>query len=384
MHESLLLHTLATNMRILDRYLFTEILGPFLFGLCIFATLLFAGDLLRKLMKLVIETGVPASQMLRVLLYRLPSVIVLTFPMATLLAVLLAFGGLSMRGEITAALAGGASFHRLMVPVYVFGVLVTGVMMVFDEVVVPPANLAADELLIALGAKAQKEQGGVLLRDPASGQIQSIIYASRFDATRGVLDSPYIFVMPRGELVAVIRARTAVWDKDRQTWQLTDPLIKPVGRTQEEIKRWDLEIAGKGLTRTIGQTPAQIEEAATKLVPANMTFVQLSQYIARIGSRPGPHPDLNEALVERQNKLALPFACLVFATMAAPLALRPQRSTTAIGLGLSVVIILLYYVVWYYACLLGENGRLPPVLAAWAADLVTAGLGFALVSRASG
>jgi lipopolysaccharide export system permease protein len=127
----------------MDRYLLSEMLLPFLFGVGAFTTLVMAASSLFELVRLVVEAGLSISVALQVFLLRAPGIIVLTFPMAMLLATLLAYGRLSADSEITALRACGVSLYRLVVPAVLLSLLVTALTFLFNELVVPVSNRQA-------------------------------------------------------------------------------------------------------------------------------------------------------------------------------------------------------------------------------------------------
>src|SRR5215475_12682249 len=101
--------------KIVHRYIFAEILVPFLLGLSIFTFVLLLARLL-KLIELVVNRVIPATQVLGIFIYLLPAFLELTVPMAMLLAILVAFGRLSTDTEITAFRASGLSLYQLTPP----------------------------------------------------------------------------------------------------------------------------------------------------------------------------------------------------------------------------------------------------------------------------
>ena len=84
-----------------------------------------------------------------------------------------------------------------------------------------------------------------------------------------------------------------------------------------------------------------------------------------------------------QLRIAVPWACLIFAMLGAALGSRPQRSSSSVGFGYSVVIIFVYYVIMSFSRALGESGTLPPLIAAWTANLVFLVISIWLCSRAN-
>jgi lipopolysaccharide export system permease protein len=74
---------------------------------------------------------------------------------------------------------------------------------------------------------------------------------------------------------------------------------------------------------------------------------------------------------------------LVFALIGAPLGIRKQRSTTGVGIGLSVLIIIAYYIGMSFLGVLGQNGKLGPTEAAWGCNAAGLLVGLLLVWRSS-
>ncbi len=77
---------------LLDRYLWRQLRGLFLFGVSIFTVLLMFNHLF-LLARLVFQRGAPLGTAIELLMYRLPYFLAFSFPMATLLAVLMRRGG---------------------------------------------------------------------------------------------------------------------------------------------------------------------------------------------------------------------------------------------------------------------------------------------------
>src|SRR5581483_6330705 len=110
---------------------------------------------------------------------------------------------------------------------------------------------------------------------------------------------------------------------------------------------------------------------------------ELRRYIDNLREQGASTKILRELQVDLANKLAIPFTSMVFALIGAPLGLRRLRGGAAVGLGVSILIIFCYYVLWHGTTVLAENGQIPPALASWLANLVGLGVGGALVVRAA-
>jgi len=141
---------------------------------------------------------------------------------------------------------------------------------------------------------------------------------------------------------------------------------------------------GESNTRQVNleKTPRQLQ--LYQKDPEQMTFAEISQMVAYLRVHPDrPLEKIREMDVERWNKLSLPLSSLVFALLAAPLGIKPQRSASSVGLGLSVFIILIYWMIWHYTCSLAIQGNLTPIAGAFTADVLGIAAAFALLRRAS-
>ena len=79
----------------------------------------------------------------------------------------------------------------------------------------------------------------------------------------------------------------------------------------------------------------------------------------------------------------MPFACLIFALIGVPLGIQTQRSSSSIGLGISVVIIFTYYAIMSTTMALGQGGTLPAPVAVWIPNILGLAGGIYLVLRAA-
>lgn len=182
-------------MRILTRHLIRAVLPPFFFSLSALTGLLFLNAVARRMEDLA-GKGLSASVVLDFLALSLPHTIALTLPMAVLVAVLHAFTELTASNEITAMKAGGVSPRRLLVPLLVLGLIFGGVMLFFNDRVLPEANHRLKNLMLDINRKTPT----FVLREQVMNRIQSVqsgqtffIQAARIDNTDSSLEDVAIF-----------------------------------------------------------------------------------------------------------------------------------------------------------------------------------------------
>ena len=128
-------------MRILARYILKEFFPPFIIALICFTLILIFDDLFR-LTKLFVQKGISPMYLVELIVYVMPATVVLSLPMAALVAILLSLGRLSTDNEIIAMKAHGVAFHHLMLPLLGMAVVLSVVDLGLMDYALPRANLA--------------------------------------------------------------------------------------------------------------------------------------------------------------------------------------------------------------------------------------------------
>ena len=139
-------------MKILTRYLIRAHLGPFLFSFIALTGVILINTLARRLADLA-GKGLPPRVIAEFFALALPATLALTFPMAVLVAVLFTFSTLTAENEITALKASGVDLRRLLAPLLVLATLLTGVMIWFNDRVLPESNHRWSQLIVDISRK---------------------------------------------------------------------------------------------------------------------------------------------------------------------------------------------------------------------------------------
>ena len=126
-------------MKILNRYIVKEHLYPFISALLALLFVLLANFLLRS-MDRFIGKGLELTLIFEYIFLNLAWILALAVPMAILVATLMAFGRLSADNEISAMRSASVSYLRLLVPALLFSCIIAGLMMYFNNQVLPEMN----------------------------------------------------------------------------------------------------------------------------------------------------------------------------------------------------------------------------------------------------
>ncbi len=171
----------------IDRLVIKELLGPWLFGVGMFASLLMAATYLNRIAEYIVQ-GLPVSLILKIMLLLMPAILAKTFAMAVLLAALLAFGRLSSDSEVTALRAAGASIVRIVMPVMAFSAVIAIATFFFNNEVVPPAAAQSQALFTSLeNRKGGRTGDQVSFPINDKGKLRAHVNAQQFDVLNGRL-----------------------------------------------------------------------------------------------------------------------------------------------------------------------------------------------------
>src|SRR6056297_2768014 len=137
---------LKNKVKLMDKYIIKEVSFPFVLGVFII-TVILIGNYFFQLTDLIIVKKVPVSLVSQLLVYKIPSVMVETFPIAILFATMTGIGRLNRENEITALRMGGVSVFRLIIPLLIVGITVSGLTFILNEKVVPWSNHQANNII---------------------------------------------------------------------------------------------------------------------------------------------------------------------------------------------------------------------------------------------
>lgn len=357
------------RIRILDRYIFSEVFDTLLFAICAFTAVFVGSGTLFRIAQYITEYGASFSSVVKIFILSLPGIVVWTFPMSMLLSCLLAFGKLSGGSEITAMKSCGVSFFRIALPALILGVMVSVFSLWFNEYIVPWANTAyAHVVNYEIKNKTSPEsQDHIIIKDIADGKMSRLIYARRYDADTDTMLGVTMQMFEDGKLTHVENAAYAEWKKDE--WTMHDGIIYDV--TEEKKKAAAHSVRFKTQTLPVHQSPSEIVRSQKK--PEAMTIRELKAEIALLSSQYVSTVKLETELYQR---FTIPFASFVFALVGTPLGLQPNRSSSSRGFVLSLTVIFVYYVFMTMSGAIAQGGVLPFALSMWIPNIIgtTAGL----------
>jgi LPS export ABC transporter permease LptG len=313
-------------------------------------------------------------------------------PVAVLVGVLITLGLLARRNEVTAMKAGGISVYRAALPVLAMGALASLLLYGMQEWILPVTNKAAAlDFNVIKGRPAQSsdqfDRRWVLASDERFYNFDAIV--DRAPRPRGVAE-------PAREDDFDAIYGFSIYDVDPRTWELRGRLFahraawEPTTRSYDLENGWRLDTRGprpvfRAFTsqrvRAIGREPGgEIEPPSyfrREEKPSDtMGFGELRHYIASLERRGF---DVTKHRVQLHRKVAFPMVGLVMTLLAVPFSFVVARRGALYGIGIAIVVAIVYWAVLSSFEALGNNALLHPALAAWAPNLLFGAAGLYLI-----
>jgi len=375
---------------LIDRWLLGQIIPPMIFAISAFTVISLSVGVMFDLIRKIVEFGLPLFLALKVLFFSLPSFLVLSFPMAVLLSTLLAYGKLSSNSELLALKSLGIKTSRIISSAIALSIFMTGLTFYFNDNLVPASNKLAETTLRAgIGSSFSAEKGkNNIMFSRYGSRINSssnkptkintylthIFYASWYE--NNIMEGVTVLDFSREDFQQVLKAKTAKFDSKNSSWIFSEGnivSIDPSGQTTN--------IQFKEYTYPFVEGPMELAK-----VPKDANEMTLKQAIKaeKIYEKTGNLKEVRRIKVRIQEKFTLPFACLVFGLIGSRLGSKSNlRSSKSQGFGLSVILILVYYVMSFVSSSFGVKGLLPPIIAAWFPVVISLGGGFYFLRRSS-
>jgi lipopolysaccharide export system permease protein len=355
-------------MRLLTRYLLGQWLKVFLLtaiGLPIVSVLTQLTDNLRRLLERQLT---PATIALSYL-YSLPQNIAIMMPAAALFASVFTVGPLARNSELTAAKAGGVSFHRLTRPLFVASALAAVFCFLIGEWATQTTTRQM-ELQKERQARSVTTRANFVFRSP-SGWVYSIraLNTQSNSMQQVVLEKA---VRDSATPTFAISADSARWDDSTRQWVFLSGASVQMLQGDEAVTMRFKEL------RLPSFTEAPRDLLVEPKIPEEMTYAELGRFIGTLKSSGN---DTRKLEVQRAVKLALPAACLIIALFGAPLAVSAPRAGAAVGIAISLGTTIVYLLMINLSQAVGASGVINPTAAAWVPNGVFLGLGAWLLMR---
>jgi lipopolysaccharide export system permease protein len=353
-------------MKILDRYLISDLIGPFLLGIAGFI-LIMTVDLLFTFVDMIINKGVPTWAVIRLIFYKLPAIMVLTFPVSFLFATTFSLGQLAKDSELSAMRTSGISFLRISIPILAMAIVVSGMAFFTNEAMVPLANRISDNIIKQIIYKQPltevKEQ--TFFKD----NFNRFFYIRKVSLKTSSIEDVMIYELNKGYFPRVIIAKYGKIGGG--SWELTEGTI----HTYDDSGRMNYESSFSSMKILVDESAMNFSQQKTT---DEMNSKDLKELIATLNKG---GVDTAALSTDFMMKISIPVTTFVFALLAIPLSIPAQRAGKAWGFVISIVIMFTFYVFASVFRSMGRGGMVMPFFAAWFPPILVSLLGTALLYR---
>ncbi|MHB1285409.1 MAG: LptF/LptG family permease [Leptospirales bacterium] len=348
-------------MKIIDRYVFLELLPPFLIGLFVLIVLILTQQTL-MIMNLLVNKGLSVQTVFRLVLMIFPQFLTMIIPVSVLAASTATFHRLASDGEITALKASGIAISRLLLPLFFFALIGFLGSFYMSIKAGETQGMSLQELITTVLQK--KLSLGIKPQVFNNFMDRFVIYVDKmptFSKMQGIFIYQKASV---GEPSTIIMARQGSLMNERNTdrpgirLQLRSGTLLREGAFQQfvQFRSYDLTILGKTQGQSAGGTPS---------------IRKLKRMIRE--SSP-PKIALLRQLEDRYKNYTYPFSCLIFAFLGIPFGIYAKRSGKLSGFVFATSSVIFFYILNTIDDLMVARRLMSPFFASLVPDLALGGL----------
>jgi len=350
-------------MKKLDWYIIKSFLLTFFFSIFLFTVIAIVVDISEKTDDFV-KSGLTFMQIVnQYYIPFIPHIIALLFPLFVFIAVIFFTSKLAGRSEIIAILASGVSYRRIMLPYFIGGLLLAGLLLVSNAYIIPQAEVKRlafqvkyfdnDSPADAMFANRQVNR---------YFRVDSFTYAGviSYDTLTKRGGPFFMHTIKNNQLVYNLRAGSMQWDTATKKWRLETVFERSINGLKEKVTtepRKEMNFNFRPLDLS--------NDEHTKDV---LTSPELSKYIVQQEHRGAE--GINELKIENYRRVATPVAVVILTLIGAMVAGRKVRGGSGVHLAFGFVTAAAFILMDRFSTIFSTKGNLPPYIAAWIPNLV--------------
>jgi len=312
-----------------------------------------------------LDRGLSLSEIGLGYVFLLPQYILWSFSIAGLVASVFTIHSMTSHSEIVAAKSGGISFHRIIAPLVVMGVLLTGLALWMNTVIPHATRRSAEVFRERESRKEWRQQFVFETPESETLTIQRLFVQS------SSIEEVLLEVRNEDGSLRHVWADKGYYADDIG-WTFHDGYFRTVAADGvSQTMRFD-----RYQPRHLDLPPEELLEEPRE--EEEMTYQELTLQADAV-FRAGGNP--RGLLVKRDQKISIPVTTLVIILFGAPLATTAKRGGAAVGVGASLGSTILYLVLARVFAAIGVAGALSPLWAAWAPNILFLAAALVLLYR---
>lgn len=357
------------RLTILDKYIIRKFIGTYFFALLLIIGIVIIFDISEKIDNFV-DKSVPLSVI--VINYYanfVPYFMNMFSPLFVFISVIFFTSKLAANSEITAMLAGGVSFKRLLYPYFLSASFIAIFSLILNLFVIPPANRVR---LLFEDTYIKQKFGNTNVNIHYQLSPGVFMYMESFSSINNMGSRITLEKIEGHELKSKLSAETAQWDTVSNKWILYNYYLRTIEGDKEVITR------GAALDTTIGITAEELGSNENSVVSYN--FIDLNKMIKMQKMR--GDKKVIYAQIEKQTRFAIPFSAFILTVMGVSLSSKRRRGGIGINIGIGIALSFSYILFLRFSQMFVHADVLPPWIALWVPNVLYAGIAYILYKLA--
>lgn len=354
-------------MKLLDRYILKHFIQNLIFGIFCFIIIFILVDLFENLDRFI-DKKLSLGMLSLYYLYFIPDILKLITPVGMLLASLFTISRFVNYSELTAMKSAGISIYRYLIPIMLFGTIITLFAIYFNGWIVPSSNrLKYDFERKILGRNLISDvTENIYIQD----KINRIIIINYYNKTEKTCGNTLIKVFNKDTLYATEKRLDIIsmkWNNEKRDWIISDGFMRTFIKPDNEnlIILKDTLLSHLQGFDNIRLDPSQIEKQ--KLRPEELDLSEFKVFIKNLEEN---GQDASKEKVDFYSTISFPFANLITIIFGVSITSNRRKGGAALHFGISLIVSFIYLGFVKISQVFGYNGDINPILTAWSANLM--------------
>lgn len=355
-------------LKLLDRYIIKKFFTTFVLTLSLFAIIIIIFDISEKLDDFIENDAKAYDIIFHYYLNFIPTILNMFSPIFIFISVIYFTSRLASRSEITAMLASGMNYNRVLRPYFI----VAGFMAVFsyllNSYIIPYADKGRVKFENEYVRNKDHHRKNVH-REIKEGVYLYINHLSLDSSGKGVV----LETFKNDTLQSKLYANSIQWNYEKSTWRLKNYMTREFLPNGNEVV-----IKGKMMDTLIEFNP---ENFFLRNEDVNsFSKSELNNYIEDERRRGADNIDF--LLTEKHRRISVPFASFILCFIGFCVSARKSRGGIGVHIGVGLLISIAYLFVYQVFVTYGNSGIIPPAITVWITNIIFAFVGYYIYLKA--
>jgi LPS export ABC transporter permease LptG len=358
-------------MRRLDRYVVWQFLQAYFYCIAGFISIWFIFDVSDNI-STFLDQRISRLTILKYYFTQIPHILVISLPVALLLALLFTLGRLSRSNEIVSMLTSGVSLPRVLAPLLAIGLLTTAASTALNYSLAPHGEYAQKRLLDT--PQSRRQQFGLTAQIFRNRTDHRTWFIQRFHPGGNVFSTVHVIQQDADDnIVTAYIATSATYHPETRAWefrQMKTVHYDPAGNVTQIIPYTE-----SLMVTDWSETPYRLSSA--NLRAEHLSVPELRDYLQFNSDFPSTL--LAPFATHLEYRIALPWTCAVVTLIAGALGVGYSRRGILSSVAAAILLFFAMNFVMHLFLALGEGSRIPTWAAAWTPNIIFGVIGLILL-----